>query len=648
MSVPLMFLKVRSWTRCLARGRCFPGQACSGLRVSRSAFKGLHTDTSCPGHVAPVFTRAPAFGEKIAIVDQNGEHTYKDLYARSLHLSRKICAALGNTTGDLQGERISFLCPNDASYVTAQWASWMSGGAAVPLFRKHPASELEYFIQDSQSALLVVEEEYVEQIMPSAKKLGVPVLSLLKSGKCDSAADTPPAEAACPISEWKDRAAMIIYTSGTTGRPKGVVSTHWNVQAVVTGLVDKWEWTKDDVILHVLPLHHVHGVVNKLLCPLWVGATCIMLPEFNAEAVWQKFLSLQAPRISVFMAVPTIYAKLIEHYDRHFSQPHVRDFIRAVCQQKIRVMVSGSAALPVPVLERWRSITGHTLLERYGMTEVGMALSNPLHGPRVPGSVGTPLPGVKVRIATESPQRDGLAPVVHVEGDEFGTKVTPGLSGKEGELFVAGPTVFREYWKRPRETREAFTPDGWFRTASPPTPRLYSPLRGILFVQERRPAGMPSVAAALARLAPSRHPKSFGPRSRDSDGGVPAAPHLALRRDAGEQRSSLSIPAARKGSKRPLATPGPSSCSPSASVGALPKYFRDPSEESDRHTQELLLPRTTSKKRSPRGPRSGLPHPASTRIRRARQLSRPQASCERLQRGRCLVRSAPFQGGGSP
>ncbi|XP_044283758.1 malonate--CoA ligase ACSF3, mitochondrial isoform X3 [Varanus komodoensis] len=464
MSVPLMFLKVRSWTRCLARGRCFPGQACSGLRVSRSAFKGLHTDTSCPGHVAPVFTRAPAFGEKIAIVDQNGEHTYKDLYARSLHLSRKICAALGNTTGDLQGERISFLCPNDASYVTAQWASWMSGGAAVPLFRKHPASELEYFIQDSQSALLVVEEEYVEQIMPSAKKLGVPVLSLLKSGKCDSAADTPPAEAACPISEWKDRAAMIIYTSGTTGRPKGVVSTHWNVQAVVTGLVDKWEWTKDDVILHVLPLHHVHGVVNKLLCPLWVGATCIMLPEFNAEAVWQKFLSLQAPRISVFMAVPTIYAKLIEHYDRHFSQPHVRDFIRAVCQQKIRVMVSGSAALPVPVLERWRSITGHTLLERYGMTEVGMALSNPLHGPRVPGSVGTPLPGVKVRIATESPQRDGLAPVVHVEGDEFGTKVTPGLSGKEGELFVAGPTVFREYWKRPRETREAFTPDGWFRT----------------------------------------------------------------------------------------------------------------------------------------------------------------------------------------
>ncbi|KAL8195092.1 UNVERIFIED_CONTAM: Acyl-CoA synthetase member 3, mitochondrial [Gekko kuhli] len=162
--------------------------------------------------------------------------------------------------------------------------------------------------------------------------------------------------------------------------------------------------------------------------------------------VWEHFLDPQAPRVNVFMAVPTIYAKLTEYYDKHFSQPHVQDFVRAVCQDNIRLMVSGSAALPVPVLERWRSITGHTLLERYGMTEVGMALSNPLHGARVPdtsqpcgpqeqqlqpglfgttpgdGSVGTPLPGVKVRIATESSQREGPACTVHAEGDEHGTK----------------------------------------------------------------------------------------------------------------------------------------------------------------------------------------------------------------------------------
>ncbi|XP_048371101.1 malonate--CoA ligase ACSF3, mitochondrial [Sphaerodactylus townsendi] len=440
------------------------GRCSSGLRWAFCVHRGLHTGrTVCYGQVAPIFTRAWAFGERVAIIDENGKHTYKDLYARSLLLSQQLCQKLGCTSGDLNGERISFLCPNDASYVTAQWAAWMSGGVAVPLYRKHPASELEYFIKDSQSALLVVEESYLEKMAPSADGLRVPILPLPQSGKC-SPVEESLLEARCPISEWKDRGAMIIYTSGTTGKPKGVLSTHQNVQAVITGLVDKWQWTKDDVILHVLPLHHVHGVVNKLLCPLWVGATCIMLPEFSAQAVWGRFLDPQAPRVSVFMAVPTIYAKLTEYYDKHFCQPHVQDFIRAVCQDNIRLMVSGSAALPVPILERWRSITGHTLLERYGMTEVGMALSNPLHGARVPGSVGTPLPGVKVCIATESSQRDGSPYTVHAEGDEHSTQVTPGMEGKEGELFVKGPTVFREYWNRAKETRDAFTPDGWFKT----------------------------------------------------------------------------------------------------------------------------------------------------------------------------------------
>ncbi|NWX98398.1 ACSF3 synthetase, partial [Nothoprocta ornata] len=420
--------------------------------------------TACSSAAAPVFTRALAFGDKIAIVDQNGEHTYRDLYRRSLRLSEEICRVLKCSSRDLKEERISFLCPNDSSYVVAQWASWMSGGIAVPLYRKHPAQELEYVIQDSQSALVVVAEEYVEKMAPSAAKLGVPVLPLLRSHSDRSASHGVLEEVPLTSSSWKDRGAMIIYTSGTTGRPKGVLSTHGNVQAVTTGLIDKWEWKKEDVILHVLPLHHVHGVINKLLCPLWVGATCIMLPEFSAQMVWKKFLSSQAPRISVFMAVPTIYAKLIEYYDKHFSQPQVQDFVRAFCQDNIRLMVSGSAALPVPVLEKWRNITGHTLLERYGMTEIGMALSNPLHGVRVPGSVGTPLPGVQVRVASETLKSGLHSYSIHAQGDENGTQVTPGLEGQEGELFVKGPSVFREYWNRPKETKEAFTPDGWFRT----------------------------------------------------------------------------------------------------------------------------------------------------------------------------------------
>ncbi|KAM7011289.1 malonate--CoA ligase ACSF3, mitochondrial [Passerculus sandwichensis] len=413
--------------------------------------------------ITPVFTRAPAFGDKVAIVDRNGEHTYRELLGRSLRLSREICSVLQCPSRDLKEERISFLCPNDASYVVAQWAAWMSGAIAVPLYRKHPLPELEYVIQDSQSALLIAAEEFLGKITPSAQKLGVPVLPLPSSGAAGSAAATE--EGPLPsCSSWKDRGAMIIYTSGTTGRPKGVLSTHENVQAVTTGLVEKWEWKKEDVILHVLPLHHVHGVINKLQCPLWVGATCVMFPEFSAHTVWKKLLSSEAPRVNVFMAVPTIYAKLMEYYDEHFTQPQVQDFVRAYCQENIRLMVSGSAALPVPVLEKWKSITGHTLLERYGMTEIGMALSNPLHGVRVPGSVGTPLPGVAVRIASETLSGGARSYSIHAQGDESSTQVTPGLEGQEGELQVKGPSVFREYWNRPKESADAFTPDGWFRT----------------------------------------------------------------------------------------------------------------------------------------------------------------------------------------
>ncbi|NWW76021.1 ACSF3 synthetase, partial [Climacteris rufus] len=415
--------------------------------------------------ITPVFTRALAFGDKVAIVDQHGEHTYRELLSRSLRLSQEICRVLERSSRDLREERISFLCPNDASYVVAQWAAWMSGAIAVPLYRKHPLAQLEYVIQDSQSALLVAAQEYVGKITLSAQRLGVPVLPLAQAGGDGATGPAATGEGSWPsCSSWKDRGAMIIYTSGTTGRPKGVLSTHGNVQAVTTGLVEKWEWKKEDVILHVLPLHHVHGVINKLLCPLWVGATCIMLPEFSARTVWEKLLSSQAPRVSVFMAVPTIYAKLMEYYDEHFTEPHVQDFIRAFCQENIRLMVSGSAALPVPVLEKWRSITGHTLLERYGMTEIGMALSNPLHGVRVPGSVGTPLPGVEVRIASETLRDGARSYTIHAQGDENSTQVTAGLEGQEGELLVRGPSVFREYWQRPRETAEAFTPDGWFRT----------------------------------------------------------------------------------------------------------------------------------------------------------------------------------------
>jgi len=173
-------------------------------------------------------------------------------------------------------------------------------------------------------------------------------------------------------------------------------------------------------------------------CALWSGARCDMLPGFDAAEVLAR---LAGGDLSLYMAVPTIYHRLIALLDETAEEE--RERVREGAG-RLRLMVSGSAALPIPVLERWRELTGHTLLERYGMTEIGMGLSNPYRGERVPGSVGTPLPGVEVRLVDE--QAGAVA------------------DGEPGEIQVRGPTVFLEYWDRPEDTRSAFADDGWFRT----------------------------------------------------------------------------------------------------------------------------------------------------------------------------------------
>ena len=188
---------------------------------------------------------------------------------------------------------------------------------------------------------------------------------------------------------------MMIFTSGTTSRPKGVVTTHRTIEAQITALVEAWEWSASDRILSVLPLHHVHGIVNVLACALWAGAACELLPSFDAEATWTR---MTAGDFTLFMGVPTIYVRLITAWERASPQ---RRRLLSNAARRLRLMVSGSAALPVGVLQRWREVTGHVLLERYGMTEIGMALSNPLRGERRPGFVGAPLPRVELRLVTK-------------------------------------------------------------------------------------------------------------------------------------------------------------------------------------------------------------------------------------------------------
>jgi malonyl-CoA/methylmalonyl-CoA synthetase len=230
----------------------------------------------------------------------------------------------------------------------------------------------------------------------------------------------------------------MLFTSGTTSKPKGVVSTHANIEAQIRSLVEAWGWRPDDRIPLFLPLHHIHGIVNVLSCALWSGAFVETFEAFEMDRVLDR---VAAKAYTLFMAVPTIYVKLI----RAFEEADAGDRERwAEGFRGMRLMISGSAALPAAIHEQWTTLTGQKLLERYGMTEIGMGLSNPLDGERRPGAVGQPLPGVELRLVSESGQS------IREEG-------------RPGEIQVRGPAVFTEYWRLPEATRTSFV-DGWFRT----------------------------------------------------------------------------------------------------------------------------------------------------------------------------------------
>ncbi len=233
-----------------------------------------------------------------------------------------------------------------------------------------------------------------------------------------------------------DRRALILFTSGTTNKPKGVVTTHNMVRAQITTLVTAWEWSEDDVIPLFLPLHHVHGIINVLSCALWSGATVRLMPKLDMPKLCAEIV---ADTYSVFMAVPTIYVKLIEYLEQ--LEPENK---QSTCDGfgRMRLNVSGSAACPVKVFNQWQELTGQVLLERYGMTEVGMGISNPYNGERRAGYVGQALPGVSVQLFDE--------------GDNAVTaEETP------GEIRMRGENVFQEYWDNPAASEESFK-DGWF------------------------------------------------------------------------------------------------------------------------------------------------------------------------------------------
>jgi malonyl-CoA/methylmalonyl-CoA synthetase len=382
------------------------------------------TDITSP----PLPAQCGRYAEHIAITDELGTYTYAEL----LQQSSTVAAALLAGREDLQEERIAFAVTPGFAWVATVWGIWRAGGVAVPLPLCSPTPELEYFIDDSKTAMVVGDASTLPILSPLAKSRGIRARGY--DELCNRESAEPPDNTPNVGSE---RRAMILYTSGTSSRPKGVVTTHANITAQITSLVKAWEWSANDRILLCLPLHHVHGIINVVSCALWAGATCQMLPRFDTNVVWD---CIATGNLTLFMAVPTIYTKLITTWDAASTER--RKVLSRACNG-MRLMVSGSAALPVSTLLRWKEISGHTLLERYGMTEIGMALSNPLCGDRVPGSVGRPLPDVEVQLVGED-----------------GTPVAPGTAG---EIEVCGPNVFKEYWGKPEATRSAFR-DAWFRT----------------------------------------------------------------------------------------------------------------------------------------------------------------------------------------
>ncbi len=375
--------------------------------------------------------RAKSFGDATALVIGERSYSYAELVDASARVASSLLSAMADKTPctDLAEARVAFLVPTGFEYVATQWGIWRAGGIALPLSIGATEPEIEYALRDSQASLVVTTARTRAKIDPIANRL-----KLL----CLNTEEASVAEVLALPAITSGRGAMILYTSGTTSKPKGVLSTHVTVEAQISTLVEAWGWQPDDRIPLFLPLHHIHGIINVLCCALWSGAAVNAFEKFDVD---QILTDVAENRYTVFMAVPTIYVKLIdaiESADPSLAATWTDGFAA------MRLMISGSAALPATMHTKWTELTGQKLLERYGMTEIGMALSNPLVGERRPGAVGVPLPGVTIRLVTES-------------GEEITSEDEP------GEIQMRGPCLFKAYWNKPEVTAASFQ-DGWFRT----------------------------------------------------------------------------------------------------------------------------------------------------------------------------------------
>ncbi|WP_020593478.1 malonate--CoA ligase [Kiloniella laminariae] len=367
-------------------------------------------------------SRFPADEHKPFILLADGKVlTYADLEQQTAKMAGTL-VSLGISKAD----RVAVQVEKTPEAVIFYLACLRIGAIYLPLNTAYTPDELNYFIGDAMPGLLVCDPDKTEQLASIASAHNVAHLLTLDGNGTGSLIDHfHMAEAETRLAEVsKDDIAAILYTSGTTGRSKGAMLTHENLASNATVLHSYWGWNSQDILLHALPIFHVHGLFVAIHCVLMNGSAMWFCPKFDAREVIDLL-----PRSTVLMGVPTFYTRLLEQ----------DDFTKTSCQN-MRLFISGSAPLLEDTFVRFEQRTGMTILERYGMTEAGMITSNPLEGERIAGTVGFPLPGVSARLAKTT------AP------------------GETGVLEIRGPNVFKGYWNMPEKTAEEFTDDGYFIT----------------------------------------------------------------------------------------------------------------------------------------------------------------------------------------
>ena len=361
-------------------------------------------------------------GEQPCILHPGGTVIhYDDLDAMAARLAHVLVDA-----GCEKGDRVAAQVDKCWQALALYLACLRAGLVYLPLNTGYQRSELAYFFGDAEPRVIVCAPDKLATVAALRSEATVLTLSGEEGTLLDLARDAP--ETFDTVVSTPDDLAAILYTSGTTGRAKGAMLSHRNLASNALTLVDAWGFTRGDVLLHALPLYHIHGLFVACHCALLSGSRMLWLPKFDAAEVMG-----QLPHASVMMGVPTFYTRLLA--EAAFTQDSCRS---------VRLFISGSAPLLPETFNEFRSRSGHAILERYGMSETGMNTSNPLRGERICGSVGPPLPGVTVRVVDDDAR--------------------PCLPGAIGGIEVKGPNVFAGYWRMPDRTRDEFTADGFFKT----------------------------------------------------------------------------------------------------------------------------------------------------------------------------------------